>query len=352
MKIDSATIKAAGNRCQELLVMAIYTSFFFTLPLNSYYAIILLLIFGSNLSRALLLVYWTIIYLRHKLNVAPIDGNGCMLMRDNAIGRIYRRYFPVQLIKTAELPPNKNYIIASFPHGILGTGICMNMAFDIGVWFKLFPQVRPKVATLDQHFFTPFLRHFIRWWGLISVSKESLMYYLNKSNDPQHPDNRDGFTSNAVAILVGGAQEALDSNPGEYILTLRKRKGFVKMAVRTGSAIVPSFSFGEVDIFQQVANPPNSKLRNFQIAVKKRTGIAPLIPLGRDIFHYPFGVVPYRRPITQVVGAPIEVVQSDEPDPAYVDELHGKVIKALEDMFEEYKAKYLKDPETKQLIIN
>lgn len=110
----------------------------------------------------------------------------------------------------------------------------MNMAFDISVWFKLFPQVRPKVATLDQHFYTPFLRHFIRWWGLISVSKESLMYYLNKSNDPQHPDNRDGFTSNAVAILVGGAQEALDSNPGEYILTLRKRKGFVKMAVRTG----------------------------------------------------------------------------------------------------------------------
>lgn len=66
------------------------------------------------------------------------------------------------------------------------------------------------------------------------------------------------------------------------------------------SAIVPSISFGEVDIFQQVANPPGSKLRNFQIAVKKQTGIAPLIPLGRDIFHYPFGVVPYRRPIVQV----------------------------------------------------
>lgn len=53
-----------------------------------------------------------------------------------------------------------------------------------------------------------------------------------------------------------------------------------------------------------------------------------------------------------LVGAPIEVVQSDDPDPAYVDELHGKVIKALEDIFEEHKAKYLKNPETTQLIIN
>ncbi|XP_023164738.2 2-acylglycerol O-acyltransferase 2-A-like [Drosophila hydei] len=351
MKIISS-IKGAGYTCLELVVMAAFTSFFFTLPLNSLYASLILLFFGGYMVRSVLIIYTAIIYVRHKFNHSPVDGNGCMLMRDNVISRIYRNYFPVQLIKTAELPPNKNYIIASFPHGILGTGICINMAFDISVWLKLFPKVRPKVGTLNQHFVTPFLRHFLRCWGLISVSKESLMYFLTKSNDPKHSDNRDGFTSNAVAILVGGAQEALDSHPGQYILTLKSRKGFVKMAVRTGSAIVPSISFGEVDIFQQVANPPGSKLRNFQIAVKKQTGIAPLIPLGRDIFHYPFGVVPYRRPIVQVIGAPIDVVKNANPDAAYVDELHGKVMKALEELFEEHKAKYLPNASNTQLIIN
>lgn len=113
-------------------------------------------------------------------------------------------------------------------------GICVNMGMDIPKWLKLFPQVRPKIATLDHHFKTPFLREVIRLWGMMSVSKESLVYLLNKSNDPKHEDNQDGFTSNAVAILVGGAQEAMDSHPGQYVLTLKNRKGFVKMAIRTG----------------------------------------------------------------------------------------------------------------------
>lgn len=112
------------------------------------------------------------------------------------------------------------------------------MGMDIPKWLKLFPQVRPKIATLDHHFKTPFLREVIRLWGMVSVCKESLVYLLNKSNDPKHEDNQDGFTSNAVAILVGGAQEAMDSHPGQYVLTLRNRKGFVKMAIRTGWVIL------------------------------------------------------------------------------------------------------------------
>lgn len=33
-------------------------------------------------------------------------------------------YFPIDLVKTAELPPNRNYLIAACPHGI--------------IWFVLF----------------------------------------------------------------------------------------------------------------------------------------------------------------------------------------------------------------------
>jgi len=110
----------------------------------------------------------------------------------------------------------------------------LSLSLDIENWLELFPQVRPKIATLDHHFKTPFLRDILRWWGMVSVSKESLAYLLSKSNDPKHKDNKDGFTSNAVAVLVGGAQEAMESHPGKYILTLKNRKGFVKMAIRTG----------------------------------------------------------------------------------------------------------------------
>lgn len=108
------------------------------------------------------------------------------------------------------------------------------MSNNIGKWLELFPGVRPKIATLDMHFCIPFMRELIRFVGMVSCSKESLTYHLSKSNDPKDKCNRDGFTSNAVAVLVGGAQESLDSHPGRYILTLKNRRGFVKIAIRTG----------------------------------------------------------------------------------------------------------------------
>lgn len=108
------------------------------------------------------------------------------------------------------------------------------MGNNITKWLELFPGIRPKIATLDMHFYIPFMREIMRFWGLVSCSKESLLHHLNKSNDPKHKDNKDGFTSNAVAVLVGGAQESLDSRPGRYVLTLKNRKGFVKIAIRSG----------------------------------------------------------------------------------------------------------------------
>ncbi|KAI8037106.1 diacylglycerol O-acyltransferase 2 [Drosophila gunungcola] len=352
MKIEWAPIGVPMERRRQTFAMAFLIFFCLTVSLGSYILVAALLIYGGLWWRTLVIIYLVYVYVDHRRTHSIMEGNGWKIIRNNWLFRHYRDYFPVQLVKTAELPPNKNYILASFPHGILGTGISINMGVDISKWLELFPQVRPKVATLDQNFLTPIGRGLLRAWGLVSVSKEALVYLLTKSNDPKHKDNRDGFTSNAVAILVGGAQEALDSHPGKYILTLKDRKGFVKMAIRTGSSIVPTFSFGEVDIIDQVANPPNSAVRRFQDFVKKFTGISPMIPVGRGIFNYTFGILPNRRRIVQVVGAPIDVIKSDQPDAAYVDKIHQQVIDDLEKMFAKYKDQYIPNVKQKKLIIH
>lgn len=41
---------------------------------------------------------------------------------------------------------------------------------------------------------------------MTSVEKKSLLSHLCKSNDHSDSINKDGFTSNAVAIVVGGAK--------------------------------------------------------------------------------------------------------------------------------------------------
>lgn len=67
-----------------------------------------------------------------------------------------------------------------------------------------------------------------------SCSAKSLNNILSQSNSKSDPKNQDGYSSNAVVVMVGGAQESLHSRPDNYVFVLKKRKGFVKIALRNG----------------------------------------------------------------------------------------------------------------------
>ena len=55
-----------------------------------------------------------------------------------------------------------------------------------------------------------------------------------------------------VVLVPGGAAESLDSRPGTADLTLQRRLGFVRLAIESGADLIPVFSFGETDAFDQV----------------------------------------------------------------------------------------------------
>lgn len=40
-------------------------------------------------------------------------------MRSNWFWKQLRRYFPIELVKTVDLPANRHYILANFPHGVV-----------------------------------------------------------------------------------------------------------------------------------------------------------------------------------------------------------------------------------------
>jgi 2-acylglycerol O-acyltransferase 2 len=58
--------------------------------------------------------------------------------------------------------------------------------------------------------------------GIGSVSKKSCTNVLRQG------------PGSAITIVVGGAAESLSARPGTNDLTLRKRLGFIKIAVREG----------------------------------------------------------------------------------------------------------------------
>ena len=69
----------------------------------------------------------------------------------------------------------------------------------------------------------PLFRDYIMSSGMCNVTRESCEYILTEKGP-----------GNSVVIVVGGAEEAFDAHPGTYTLTLKPRKGFIKLALRTG----------------------------------------------------------------------------------------------------------------------
>lgn len=67
---------------------------------------------------------------------------------------------------------------------------------------------------------------FYTFKGSVAVTHNSINYLLTKYK-----------SGRAIGLVVGGALEALEANPGQYNLKLKKRKGFIKMALKTGYVI-------------------------------------------------------------------------------------------------------------------
>jgi len=104
--------------------------------------------------------------------------------------------------------------------------------------------------------------------------------------------------------------EKTSSQPSkrEVKLILNKRKGFVKLAIELGNvALVPTFAFGEADVYRLVQPSPTSMMYKFQKWMK---GIFLFtIPLfsARGVFIYDYGLLPFRNPINICVGKPIYI---------------------------------------------
>ena len=64
--------------------------------------------------------------------------------------------------------------------------------------------------------------------------------------------------------------------------------------------LVPVFSFGENEVFDQVENPRGTCLRWIQERLQSLMGISLPLFHARGIFQYSFGLMPYRKPIHTV----------------------------------------------------
>ncbi|KIO27297.1 hypothetical protein M407DRAFT_14918 [Tulasnella calospora MUT 4182] len=187
---------------------------------------------------------------------------------------------------------------------------------------KAFPGIKPHLLTLASNFHIPLYRDLLLSLGICSVSKKSCINIL--SSGP----------GSAITIVIGGAAESLAARPG------------------TAASLVPVFSFGENDIYDQLSNEKGTTIYKMQKTFQRIFGFTLPLFHGRGLLTYNVGLLPFRHPIVSVVGRPIAVIQSDKPTKEYVEQVQAQYIEELVRIWDTYKDTYARERTSELKLID
>ena len=325
------------RRIQTFSVIFFVFLFLQGLSLIGWFSVFYLLLFTKYYWLSLLYGLWYY----YDRNSCHRGGRSVAFIRHLGLWKYFRDYFPIHLIKTSDLKPDRNYIMGLHPHGIMSFAPVCHFCTNSTGFEEKFPGLTPHLMTLVAQFNSPLTREFLLATGAGAASEENLRHILtNKSGCEKK--------GQVCGLIIGGAAESIEAHPQTNRLVLNKRKGFARIALMTGASLVPVYSFGETDAYYTVLHTyKSSKLRKFQEFFLRLLGVGLPLLMGRGIFNYSLGLLPFRKPIYTVIGKPIHIDKPIEnPTNEQVNELHAKYVEELIKLFEEYKYLYLKSANT------
>jgi len=250
------------------------------------------------------------------------SGHLVSWMRSWTIWKYNAAYYPVSVVKTAELDPKKNHLIACHPHGILCFGAVNAFGSDSCELSRVFPGILTRITTLQGTFLLPIFREFLLQAGAMAASRSSLETVLRKPGGGEAP-----------VLMVGGVPEMMmASKPNEIQLHLSQRKGFVKMAIEAGATLVPCFVFGETETYNQ-SGPLAQVWNRLTCSVRNCIGIAPVFFSGAGWAQGSLGFLPRRGKLKVVMGKPMEFPQVSGPSSEDVDSAHKQYMAALASLY-------------------
>lgn len=286
----------------------------------------LLLCLHSAVAAALVALYVAYIW---GPGLRAAEAEGPAPLRRLGAWKLMGERFGARLVKTADLPPDRPYIFACYPHGVSAISGWLMFGTEAAGFSAAFKGLRPYPCTLESNFKCPLVREYCLLHGLRSCARRAVRALLREPGA-------------AAVLFPGGATEAVETEEGAARVVLRKRRGFVRLALEAGADLVPVACFGESSLFHVHRPEPGSLGARFQ-AVSHRflPGRQPLF-YGDGVFADP-GLLPLARRLTTVVGAPIRVEKwagADGPEfEAAVGELHERYSAALSELWEAWRFK-------------
>ncbi|KAF5302448.1 hypothetical protein FQR65_LT08538 [Abscondita terminalis] len=245
----------------------------------------------------------------------------------------FRNYFPIDLKRDEffKLSARRNYLFCYFPAGIAGIGNFLSFGTAAGGFKQLFPNHRPYSFALDSDYKIPLYREYLLSLGYCKATPSSIKWVLSNSEG-----------GNAGILVVGDPLRSEFVHPnGRLWFIFRHKKGFVKLAIKNGTPIIPVIGFGELDAVERNIEQ-KSKVQVLYDWLKYDRRVVPAL---KHLF------LPKRNPINVIVGKPINIQQVPHPTQNEVEFVHKVFIYRLTELFEKYKYTYLSDPDNTHMLL-
>ncbi|KAJ8605216.1 hypothetical protein CTAYLR_000456 [Chrysophaeum taylorii] len=208
--------------------------------------------------------------------------------------------------------PRKRTMFCYAPHGVVSLGYNVN-----GVWARELEPYDVTWFVSTTFFVLPVISHIVGWRGsMSSASGQNLEKRMR--------------TGRNLAIIPGGFEEATICARGQERVFLKRRKGFVKYALRHGYSLCPVYTFGESEAYW-----------TFPYLIKPRLWLNRFKIPGVAFFGHPVAPLLPRRggELITVVGDPIVLPTIPNPTSADVDKWHATYVDALRKLFEANKSR-------------
>ena len=129
----------------------------------------------------------------------------------------------------------------------------------------------------------------------------------------------------SVVLYVGGMVELFYASPKKETVFLKQRKGFVKLALRTGADLVPVYLFGNTTSLEALKWPILAK-------ISRKTGVSFTLFWGRW-----FLPLPKKVKLTYARGRPLGLPHIEHPTDQDVGKYHALYVRKLVELFDRYK---------------
>ena len=232
-----------------------------------------------------------------------LSGPDPVLMNKQAgfVNRLMDIYFRMEIGGWENIPPQASLLIG----GHSGGPLTMDAWTTIYAWWRHFGESRPLHGTAHAVLMkTPGLGRYFRRGGVLNPTRENLEAAFARGHD--------------VILWPGGEVDAFRSWSKRDQVVLGERTGFIRMAIRTNTPIVPVATIGGHDtLFVLSEGRWLAKLLNLKKYL--RSDVAPItlsLPLGLALHVTPLQHIPLP---TKIRTAFLEAVYFDG-DPSLADD--------------------------------